>query len=336
MSDTTPTAAVHVPVMLDEVLDALEPAMGGVFVDATFGAGGYTRGILKRAECMVIGIDRDEDALALGAGIVEDYGERVSLRQGRFSQMVELVQGEGVDRVDGVVFDLGVSSMQIDRPERGFSFSKDGPLDMRMSREAESGGPSAADVVNSLEEERLASMLWRLGEERRSRRIARAIVQARREAPIETTGQLAAIIERAMGGRPDKIHPATRSFQALRIYVNAELDELVYGLCAAEHLLKAGGRLVVVSFHSLEDRIVKAFFKSRSGSRQRPSRHLPDPAEDGPEPSFHLPRSGIARPGEREVQANPRSRSARLRYGIRTSAPPIESLSFAPSMIAEA
>lgn len=308
--------------MLDEVLDTLGPRDGGLYVDGTFGAGGYSRGILERADCRVVAIDRDPDALALGASLAEEFGSRLTLLEGRFSQMVELAGNSGVQKVDGVVLDLGVSSMQLDRPERGFSFAKDGPLNMRMDQSAGSDAPTAADIVNSCDESRLAAILWRLGEEKRSRRIAHAIVEARAAQPIETTAELAGIIERAVGsgaGR-SRIHPATRSFQALRIYVNRELDELARGLAGAETLLGEGGRLVVVSFHSLEDRIVKTFFKTRAETKSRPSRHLPEISDAGPEPSFHMIVRGAMSASGAETERNPRARSARLRAAVRTSA----------------
>lgn len=308
--------------MLAEVLDLLGPRDGGVYVDGTFGAGGYTRAILEHAECRVLAIDRDPDALALGAPLVEEFGGRFTPLEGRFSQMAELARNMEIQQVDGVVLDLGVSSMQLDRPERGFSFANDGPLNMRMDQGLGEDAPNAADIVNTYEEDRLAAILWRLGEEKRSRRIARAIVDARAVQPIETTGALVAIIEQAVGGSAghSRIHPATRAFQALRIYVNRELDELARGLAAAEELLCEGGRLVVVSFHSLEDRIVKTFFRTRAGTKSRPSRHLPEIADPGPEPSFRMLVRGTLGAGEAEVSRNPRARSAKLRAAERTSA----------------
>ena len=249
----------HVPVMLPEVLSALAPRDGGLYVDGTFGAGGYSRAVLAAADCRVIAIDRDPSAIRAGQAAVSEFAPRLSLREGRFADMEALV---GEERVDGIVLDIGVSSMQIDEAERGFSFLRDGPLDMRMAQ----SGASAADVVNSLSQETLSNIIYVFGEEPRSRAIARAIVDARKLAPITTTHGLVKAIERATGKpRPDKIHPATRTFQALRIHVNGELDELVAALHAAERLLREGGRLVVVTFHSLEDRIVKRFFASRAG-----------------------------------------------------------------------
>lgn len=310
------TRPPHVPVMLAEVLQALAPRDGGVYVDGTFGAGGYTRAILDRADTRVIAIDRDPSAIRAGQALAEAYAPRLSLREGRFADMEQLVAAE---RIDGVVLDIGVSSMQIDEAERGFSFLRDGPLDMRMAQ----SGPSAADAVNTLPQETLSNIIYVFGEEPKARAIARAIVAARAEAPITTTHGLVKAIERATGRpRPDKIHPATRTFQALRIHVNGELDELVEALHAAERLLPEGGRLVVVTFHSLEDRIVKRFFASRAGKLPSGSRHLPDAAK-GPEPSFELPFKGHLGATDEEARLNPRARSAKLRAGIRTAAPPM-------------
>lgn len=308
--------AAHVPVMLAEVLDALRPRDGAAYVDGTFGAGGYTRAILEAAQTRVIAIDRDPSAIRSGQALAETYGQRLRLIEGRFSGMDALV---GQTPIEGVVLDIGVSSMQIDEAQRGFSFLRDGPLDMRMAQQ----GPSAADAVNTLPQETLSNIIYVFGEEPKARAIARAIVAARAEAPITTTLGLVRAIERATGRpRPDKIHPATRTFQALRIHVNGELDELVAALHAAERMLGAGGRLVVVTFHSLEDRIVKRFFASRAGKLPSGSRHLPGVAE-GPEPSFELPFKGHIGASEEEARRNPRARSAKLRAGIRTSAPPL-------------
>ena len=309
----------HVPVMLPEVLSALSPRDGGVYVDGTFGAGGYTRAILGAADCRVIAIDRDPSAIQAGQVLVRNFAPRLSLREGRFADMEALV---GPERIDGVVLDIGVSSMQIDEAARGFSFLRDGPLDMRMAQ----AGVSAADAVNMLPQEMLSNIIYVFGEEPRSRAIARAIVEARKVAPITTTHGLVKAIERVTGRpRPDKIHPATRTFQALRIHVNGELDELVEALHAAERLLPEGGRLVVVTFHSLEDRIVKRFFASRSGRLPSGSRHLPDTFK-GPEPSFELPFKGHLGASDGEARANPRARSAKLRAGIRTAAPPMPAI----------
>jgi 16S rRNA (cytosine1402-N4)-methyltransferase len=321
---TAPPAAAelpHVPVMLREALSCLDVRPGGVYVDGTFGAGGYARAILETPQSRVIGIDRDPDAIARGRQLEEAAGGRLQLWQGRFSAMEEALAEAGVapGEVDGVVLDLGVSSMQLDEGERGFSFLHDGPLDMRM----EKAGPSAADIVNEAGEELLAAILRAYGEERRARAIARAIVRARQEAPILTTGRLAEIVCGVLGPRrPGESHPATRTFQALRIFVNRELEELVGGLAAAERVLRPGGRLVVVSFHSLEDRIVKRFFAERTGRLKDPAlRHLPVVEERAP--SFiDVARGGIT-PDAEEVAANPRARSARLRAGERTDAPPL-------------
>ncbi len=309
----------HVPVLRDEATGLLAPREGGVYVDGTFGAGGYARAILSVPGTRVVGIDRDPDAIAAGREMEKAFSGRLVLLHGRFSRMEELLAEAGIDTVDGVVLDLGVSSMQLDDPRRGFSFLRDGPLDMRMERQ----GPSAADVVNSASERELADILWLYGEERRSRAIARAIARRRKEAPIRTTAELAAIVEGVLGPRkrPGQAHPATRTFQALRIHVNGELREVALGLAAAERILGPGGRLSVVSFHSLEDRIVKRFLAVRTGRAGRPSRHMPE--MPGPEPSFvDLAPGGIA-PSEAEVAANPRARSARLRGGERTHAPAI-------------
>jgi len=321
MAAAQPSAAPpHVPVMLAEVLDALQPRDGRTYVDGTFGAGGYTRAILDAAETRVIAIDRDPSAIRGGASLVEAYGGRLTLREGRFADMESLVGGT---HVDGVVLDIGVSSMQIDEAERGFSFLRDGPLDMRMAQ----SGPSAADAVNTLPQEALSNIIYIYGEEPKARAIARAIVAARAEAPITTPMGLVRAIERATGRpRPDKIHPATRTFQALRIHVNGELDELVEALHAAERMLGEGGRLAVVTFHSLEDRIVKRFFAARAGKLPSASRHAPALAE-GPAPSFGLPFKGHIGASDEEAARNPRARSAKLRAGIRTAAPPMPEIS---------
>ena len=309
-------ASAHVPVMLAEVLDALQPRDGCTYVDGTFGAGGYSRAILDAADTRVIAIDRDPAAIRGGQAMVEAYGGRLTLREGRFADM-EALAGEAA--IDGVVLDIGVSSMQIDEAARGFSFLRDGPLDMRMAQQ----GSSAADAVNTLPQETLANIIYVFGEEPRARAIARAIVAARTEAPITTTLALVKAIERATGRpRPDKIHPATRTFQALRIHVNGELNELVDALHAAERMLREGGRLVVVTFHSLEDRIVKRFFASRGGKLPSGSRHLPGVAESEA-PSFELPFKGHIPASSQEAARNPRARSAKLRAGIRTAAAPM-------------
>ncbi len=328
-TDIFASARGHIPVMLDEVLDALALGEGAVLVDATFGGGGYSRAILEAANCTVWGIDRDPDAVARARDLEAKYEGRLRVLHGNFSEMEHLLGREGIEEVQGITLDLGVSSFQLDNPARGFSFRFDGPLDMRMDGPDAAAGPSAADIVNSLEEEALADVLFNFGDERKSRRIARAIVAARKSKSITGTLELAGIIGGAIGrsGRQaQKIHPATRSFQALRIYVNDELGELDKVLSAAERLLASRGRLAVVSFHSLEDRKVKNFFRQRSGRIAVESRHAPSAARDVPErapeatlvPLYRRAR----RPSSTEVAANPRARSAHLRAAERTSAPP--------------
>jgi 16S rRNA (cytosine1402-N4)-methyltransferase len=304
----------HIPVLLPQVLQVLAPKAGERFIDGTFGAGGYARAILAVAPCEVLALDRDPTAIAAGRALEAQFGGRLKLAETPFSRMEDAAKSIGWDRVDGVVLDLGVSSMQLDEAERGFSFIRDGPLDMRMSSE----GLSAADVVNTFEKEEIGNILYEFGEERRSRAIAAAIVKDRVSAPFERTGQLAGLVSRVLGRRPDDPkHPATRTFQALRLYVNDELGELERALAAAERILKPGGRLAVVTFHSLEDRIVKRFLTERSGKKPRSSRYLPDQNQD-PAPSFQLKdRHGIE-PTEDEIVVNPRARSARLRSAIRT------------------
>ncbi|HET7447880.1 MAG TPA: 16S rRNA (cytosine(1402)-N(4))-methyltransferase RsmH [Methyloceanibacter sp.] len=310
--------ARHIPVMLSEVLHALEPKSGAIIVDGTFGAGGYSKAILEAADCEVIAIDRDPEAVAAGRALAAEFPGRLRLVAGRFGAMDEIVKRQGVETVDGVALDLGVSSMQLDGPERGFSFMKEGPLDMRMSKE----GPSASDIVNTLSAGELAEIISKLGEEGRSRAIAKAIVARRAEAPIETTKELSDIVARVLGRKRDEAkHPATRTFQALRLYLNDELDELARGLSAAERLLKAGGRLAVVTFHSLEDRIAKRFFASRSTPAPRGSRHLPDSTAQALAPSFRLLNRRPIEPNQSEIRQNPRARSARLRAAERTAAP---------------
>ena len=310
--------ARHIPVLLSEVLTALEPEDGDTIIDGTFGAGGYSRAILEAADCRVIAIDRDPNALAHAQDLTETFPGRFTAVLGRYSEMERVADAEGIDAVDGVVLDIGVSSMQLDQPARGFSFAKDGPLDMRMGAE----GPTVADIVNSLDEAELADILYVFGEERHSRAIAKAIVKRRTEAPMTRTGELAELVAGVLGRKRDEAkHPATRTFQALRLYVNAELDELAKGLGAAERLLRPGGRLVVVTFHSLEDRIVKRFFASRSAPPHKGSRHLPDSGEKEFLPSFQLLNRRPVEPNEEEVRSNPRARSARLRAARRTEAP---------------
>jgi 16S rRNA (cytosine1402-N4)-methyltransferase len=300
--------SAHQPVMLAEVLAMLAPRDGGIFLDATFGGGGYAEAILAAARCTLYAIDRDPDAIARGAALLARYPGRLHLIEGRFGEMLALLRNAGVAALDGVVLDLGVSSFQLDAPARGFSFRAEGPLDMRM----EPRGPTAADLVNTLSE---ADTLFKLGEERRARAIARAIVAARRQAPIETTAQLAAIIRAVVPSDRSGIDPATRSFQALRIRVNDELGEIERGLHQAAQLLAPGGRLVVVAFHSLEDRLVKRFMAEAAGRVPAPSRH--DPASLASHghatPRWRLLTPHALRPTEAETDANPRARSARLR-----------------------
>ncbi|MCB5410115.1 16S rRNA (cytosine(1402)-N(4))-methyltransferase RsmH [Pseudogemmobacter faecipullorum] len=306
MSGTAP----HIPVLLTPLLQAVAP-VEGVWVDGTFGAGGYARGLIGAGASKVIGIDRDPLAHEMAAPWLPDYGGKIELRLGTFSDL-DILAGE---KVDGVVLDLGVSSMQLDQAERGFSFQKDGPLDMRMSQE----GPSAADLVNTASDEQIADILYLFGEERASRRIARAIVAARELEPFRTTLQLASVIAKQLPRpKPHESHPATRSFQAIRIAVNAEFDQLAEGLAAAERALKPGGRLAVVTFHSLEDRIAKRFFQLASGSEPAANRYAP--AKAMVEPRFRLLSKKAISASEEELALNPRSRSAKLRVGIRTEA----------------
>jgi 16S rRNA (cytosine1402-N4)-methyltransferase len=312
-------ASRHISVMLSEVVAALNPADGDVFADGTFGGGGYTRAILSAANCTVYGIDRDPDAIARGRTMEAAFAPRLKLLHGAFGDMADLLATEGVAGLDGVALDLGVSSDQIDTPERGFSFQSDGPLDMRMSAE----GPSAADVVNFYEADEIANILYLYGEEKRSRAIAKAIVAARAERPVARTSELAQICQSVLGRGHDGLHPATRTFQALRIYVNDELGELVRGLCAAERLLRPRGRLAVVSFHSLEDRIVKRFLAERAGRTANPSRHAPAGPTAQVSPSFTLLSRGADSASDAEARANPRARSAKLRAALRTDGPPI-------------
>ena len=299
----------HIPVMLAEVLAALAPRDGGIYLDATFGGGGYTAAILEAAACTVWAIDRDPDAIARGAALAARYPGRLHLLHGAFADMMDMLAGHGVAALDGVVFDLGVSSFQIDDPARGFSFRHDGPLDMRMGR----AGPTAADLVNTLPERELADTLYELGEERASRRVAHAIVTARAEAPITTTGRLAQVIRSVLPPDRNGHHPATRSFQALRIRVNDELGQVERALDQAARLLAPGGRLVVVSFHSLEDRLVKHFMAEATGRTPAPSRYDPAGLLSRAPARFRLLATGAAKPGADETGANPRARSARLR-----------------------
>ncbi|MDX3908682.1 MAG: 16S rRNA (cytosine(1402)-N(4))-methyltransferase RsmH [Sphingobium sp.] len=307
--------APHIPVLLDEVLDALAISPGETHVDGTFGAGGYSRAMAAKG-ARVVAFDRDPDAIREGQGVAQASG--ITLIEGKFSRMQSLLGEAGVDHVAGVTLDIGVSSMQLDRADRGFSFQADGPLDMRMSK----AGTSAADFLNTAPEEAIADVIYRYGEEPKSRRIARFIVEAR---PLARTGELATVVRRALGHKPhDKKDPATRVFQAIRIHLNQELEELERGLEAAEAVLEPGGRLAVVTFHSLEDRIVKQFLRRRSGSEGAGSRHLPIQAK-ADAPTFSKPAKAV-RAGPAELATNPRARSATLRSAVRTAAPAFSSV----------
>ncbi len=303
----------HVPVMLNEVLEALSPRMDAHYVDGTFGGGGYARAILEAANCRVLGIDRDPEAIARGRLMALSYEGRLTLALGRYSELDRILEEAGENGTDGVVLDLGVSSFQLDEAARGFSFRLDGPLDMRMSLE----GPSAADVVNTMDETELANIISTLGEERFARRVARAIVAAR---PLARTNELANVVARALGPAALRhpIHPATRTFQALRLYVNDELGELTRGLEVAEQVLRTHGRLVVVAFHSLEDRIVKQFLTLRSSTQSKGSRHLPE-RNVTHRSTFRLIGHRARTPSEAEMKSNPRARSAKLRVAERTA-----------------
>ena len=308
--------APHIPVLLEAALAALQPHKNQIFIDGTFGAGGYSRALMEAGARRVLAIDRDATAIEAGQALVHESGERLVLARGVFGELDNLARLTGFTAVDGVVLDIGVSSMQLDRAERGFSFRQDGPLDMRMSAD----GRNAADIVNETSVEELANIIYQFGDERASRRIARAIVADRVKEPFTRTLQLANMIARIMPHKPNDIHPATRTFQALRIAVNDELGELTRGLEAAERILAPGGRLAVVSFHSLEDRIVKQFFAQRSGRGRAKSRLLPgEPVP--PAPSFDVPGRQPVNANADETAVNPRARSARLRFAIRTSAP---------------
>lgn len=341
MTEPTPEPQRHIPVLLAEVLDAVRPRDGHLIIDGTFGAGGYSSAMLDHAACRVIALDRDPTAIAAAAHIVARYAPRLRLLELPFSRMVEAtvarqhdnVVGSGLRRdadssdsmacVDAVVLDIGVSSMQIDQPERGFSFQADGPLDMRMSANGTFAGLSAADVVNTASEALLADIFFHLGDEKKARLIARAIVKDRVDKqPFTRTAELAGLVQRLLKApKIDGRHAATRTFQALRIYVNDELGELAQGLAAAERLLKPGGRLAVVTFHSLEDALVKNFFRARTGRAPQGSRHAPVTLDTGPAPSFQFINHRSVNPSDEETARNPRSRSARLRWAERTEAP---------------
>ena len=313
----------HTPVLLDSIIPAINPSKGKVYVDGTLGGGGYARAILEAADCVVWGIDRDPDAIKINTDLAAHYTGRLKLVSGHFGDMQALLSERGVFNADGVTLDLGLSSIQMDNADRGFAFSQDGPLDMRMDK----SGQSAAELVNFIDEDELADIIYTYGEERMSRHIANAIVKERKKTPIETTGRLANIIREVVRSRAskkkskhNKIDPATRTFQAIRIKVNDELSELDRGLNAAEKILKPGGKLAVVSFHSLEDRIVKLFLRKRSGSDARASRHLPEIVSIK-EPTWTLISKKAIKPSEPEISKNPRARSARLRVAERTKAP---------------
>jgi 16S rRNA (cytosine1402-N4)-methyltransferase len=332
------TKAPHIPVMLAEVIEALRPEDGAVIVDGTFGAGGYSSAILESADCRVIAFDRDITAVRNAASVCQQFSNRLTIINKPFGEMDEFVRIEQTPNdqpaldgplVDGVVLDIGVSSMQLDQAERGFSFMHDGPLDMRMSAaidpltgEAAETVQSAAEFLNAADEEEIANVIFQYGEERKSRAIARAIVKARTEKPLSRTKELAEIVRKAVPGRFEPgHHPATRTFQALRIFVNDELGELERGLRAAEKILKPGGRLVVVAFHSLEDRIVKHFLVERAGKEANTSRFIPQHSIKSIAPSFQIVNTRPLTPSQGELDVNPRSRSARLRAAVRTDAP---------------
>ena len=303
----------HIPVLLPQVLTALTPKDGEIYLDGTFGAGGYSRAILEAADCRVLALDRDLTAVAASFPLRQRFPGRLTVVNSVFSRMEAVWQRFETRSPDGIVLDIGVSSMHLDQATRGFSFQTDGPLDMRMGQE----GETAADILNTYKEEDIANILWRFGDERRSRHIAHAVVKAREEALFTRTLELAKLVEKVIGRKPgDPKHPATRTFQALRMAVNAELDELTAALHAAETLLKPGGRLIVVTFHSLEDRIVKDFLRDRSERAAGGSRHLPEVTRK--QPSFRIVNQRALSPSEEEIAANPRARSAKLRAAVRT------------------
>lgn len=312
----TDRKAPHISVLLREVSDILAPRDGGVYVDGTFGAGGYSRAILEAADCKVFGIDRDPFAISMGQQMSDEFAGRLMMIEGCYADMEALLAGQDIEAIDGVALDIGVSSMQLDEAERGFSFMREGPLDMRMS----GTGRTAADIVNEESEAELARIIFVYGEEQRSRAIARAVTERRELAPFKSTVELAEVVASVVRPTGKGIHPATRTFQALRIVVNDELGQLVKGLAASERLLTPGGRLAVVSFHSLEDRRVKNFLSARSEGRARPSRHVPV-SDEGPAPTFKLIKRGSIKARADELAVNRRSRSARLRGAIRTEAP---------------
>jgi 16S rRNA (cytosine1402-N4)-methyltransferase len=324
----SPTRSSHIPVLLEEMLTALNVQSHRSYIDGTFGAGGYSRAILNRADCTVHAIDRDSHVIDIAEKLKTEYPNRFVFLRGAFGDMLELLMQAGVKTVDGIVLDIGVSSMQLDEAERGFSFKRSGPLDMRMAQ----SGITAAELVNNAPEAVLADIIAHYGEERAARRIAKAIVAEREKTPIETTHALAALVAKTIGKGSGKTDPATRTFQALRIYVNDELGELVRALEAAERLLSPGGRLVVVTFHSLEDRIVKRFFQSRTGTAEESiSRHVPIlTVKSAVQASFEQPVRKAITASDKEAAQNPRARSAKLRWAIRTDAPAMTT-SFIPA-----
>lgn len=323
MTSPLSNAAEHTPVMLSEVLESLSPQTGKTYVDGTFGAGGYSRAILDKANCTVYGIDRDPDAVKIGKKLAQE-NSHFHILEGNFSEMDKLLEAQNITHVDGIVLDLGVSSMQLDHADRGFSFQKEGPLDMRMEKK----GETAAYLLNTLSEKEIAHIIWYYGDEPKSRSIARAIVNHRTKTPFENTLDLTKIIHSICKRHPgQKIDPATKTFQAIRIYINKEIESLEQGLVAAERLLKEEGRLVVVSFHSLEDRPVKTFLQLRSGKNPGPSRHQLALTREEKSPTFRLIEKKAVSPTDAEVRRNPRARSAKLRWAIRTSSQPWESLS---------
>ena len=319
MTDAMPSRRLgHVPVLLDEVIALLKPRDGAIYVDATFGCGGYTRALMSAATCDVVGIDRDPDSQQFAEQIEGGWGNRFQFIRGNFGAMERHLEGRDIGRVNGgIVLDLGVSSIQLDNASRGFSFRDDGPLDMRMGNV----GLDAMSFINRASEIELARVIRKYGEEHRANSVAKAIVAARKKEPISRTRELASIVRHVVKKSADGLDPATRTFQALRVHINDELRELASGLAAAERILTAGGRLVVVSFHSLEDRIVKTFFRERVGRGGNPSRHQPPPSATR-SPTFRLLTARPLRPKSREISINPRSRSARLRAVERTSAAP--------------
>jgi 16S rRNA (cytosine1402-N4)-methyltransferase len=310
----------HSPVLLSEMIRGLCPKDGGIYVDGTFGGGGYSRAILKSANCKVWAIDRDPDAQQRSKELKEKFPGRITFVLGRFSDLTALLRNNGVNYVDGITLDLGVSSMQLDTTERGFSFLRDGPLDMRMEKK----GPSASEIVNGLPEEELSKLIFQYGGERKSRRIAKAIVENRKKQPFTRTLELADTVSHIVRRSKDGIHPATRTFQALRIFVNDELNELAKGLSSAESMLSEKGRLVIASFHSLEDQVVKKFLREKSGLTPRPSRHQPILEEIKPPKTFKIINKRVITPTKQEMLANPRARSARLRVAEKQTAKPIQ------------